>query len=120
MLVRQGLTCLLLGITAVAVVFLAAQDSSRTAQARVIYNRVVDDAGTNCTESSAVPVYMTIDAALDAAVDNNAIFVCDGTYQEMTMNVTDNGVSLIGPGATPEDDGTALLTAGSASNADRS
>ena len=47
MLVRQGLTCLLLGITAVAVVFLAAQDSSRMAQARVIYNRVVDDAGTN-------------------------------------------------------------------------
>jgi hypothetical protein len=71
------------------------------------YEWVVDTDATACALFT-IAQKTTIQSAVDSASPGDRIFVCDGTYNESV--VIDTGIlSLIGPGSTPEDDGTALV-----------
>ena len=69
---------------------------------------VVDDDGPpSCAPVSNV--YTTIAQALAAANPSDTIYVCDGDYTEPSMVITDDYLTITGPGATPEDDGVATV-----------
>jgi hypothetical protein len=103
------LALLTLATAVVAAVLLFDGGSGRPAQAGG-YNRVVDDAEVNCTTSGGAAVYTTIAGALSEAGPNEAIFICDGTYMEGALGVSDQGLSIFGPGSTPDADGEATIT----------
>jgi hypothetical protein len=71
---------------------------------------VVDDDGWPACVP-ATNVYTTIALALAAANPGDTIWVCDGDYTEpsMTINVS---LTITGPGATPENDGVAVVHRG--------
>src|SRR5688572_6620915 len=89
--------CLLLGVLALAVLFIA-QGSSGAVRAGALYDRVVDPNSVDCTSSTSVTVHDTIEEALAAAVPNDTIFVCPGTYFEPPLTISDAGVTVEGAG----------------------
>ncbi len=73
-------------------------------------NVVVDDGGIDCIEGSPVQSsWLTIKDAADNAQAGDSIFVCEGIYLEGVVVFNDANVTLTGPGATPENDGVALV-----------
>jgi hypothetical protein len=71
------------------------------------YDRMVSPTGIGC--GTATTQYTTVNAAVMAALPNESIFVCAGTYSEPTIQINAAGVSLLGPGSTVDGEGQAIL-----------
>jgi len=68
---------------------------------------VVDDDNPSCV--GGIPDFSTITEAVLTASSGDTIRVCEGDYMEPTMSISDNSLTITGPGATPEHDGVATV-----------
>lgn len=70
---------------------------------------IVDDSVNPCAPGGQA--FMSITAAVDSVTTpGKTIFVCEGEYPEDAINLDVDSTTIIGPRATPEDDGNAHVT----------
>jgi hypothetical protein len=90
----------------VALALLASPGLTPPVAAQFTY--VIDDDLQNCVDGN-VPHYSTITQAVAVAVAGDTIRVCEGDYTEPSMTISDDYLTITGPGATPENDGVATV-----------
>ena len=96
-------------LIAAAIAALLLVGASTPAHAGLTYTRMVSPSGAGCLPAVGGTQYTSIYNALSEADPGDTVFVCAGTYSEPTLYISDDNVSLLGPGSTAVDDGVATI-----------
>jgi hypothetical protein len=101
-MLNRGVLALLI----IALALLASPGLARPADAQTTI--VVDDDNHNCVDGNP-PDWSTIDSAVMVANPGDTIRVCEGDYAAPYGDITTDHLTITGPGATPENDGVAIV-----------
>jgi hypothetical protein len=101
----RSLAIISLAVALAAVTHSLATSSGTSVQAGV--DIIVDDDSPSCL--GPAPDHVTLQAAVLAALAGDTIFVCDGIYTEPQIAISGGPLTIRGPGATPANDGVAII-----------